>query len=91
MSRSILQREKICYLCPRTIGLERHHILSGANRKWSEKLGLWVYLCHEHHTGKRGAQYDKDLNLLLKREAQKAFEETHSHEEWMEIFKRNYL
>lgn len=92
MSRNILQNEKECYLCPRRYSLERHHVISGvANRKLSEKYGLWVWLCHDHHTGNRGAQYEKDLNMLLKREAQKAFEDLHGHQAWMEIFRKNYL
>lgn len=90
--KSILQTERVCYLCARTAGLERHHILSGtANRKLSEKYGLWVYLCHRCHTGQGGAQYDREKNLYLKMDAQTAFERTHSHAEWMKIFGKNYL
>lgn len=92
MTRSILQSEESCYLCPRTYGLERHHILAGtANRKLSEKYGLWVWLCHDCHTGKRGAQYEKDLNKLLKQRAQRAFESIYSHKLWMDTFRKNYL
>jgi hypothetical protein len=71
--------------------LERHHVLGGtANRKLSEKYGLTVYLCHEHHTGKDGVQYDRKKGDALKRLAQIAFEARYSHDEWMEIFKKNY-
>ena len=65
--------------------------MGGPNRKWSTKFGLTVFLCHEHHTGPHGAQYDKEKNQSLKRLAQIAFEARHSHEEWMEVFKKNYL
>ena len=92
MSKSILQNEKVCYLCPRTTGLEKHHVMSGfANRKLSEKYGLWVYLCKDHHTGKEGAQYEKDLNMLLRRQAQKEFELIYGHNLWMSVFRKNYL
>ena len=92
MTRSILQNEKSCYFCPRTCGLEKHHVLAGvANRKLSEKYGLWVWLCHDHHTGKEGAQYEKDLNILLKQRVQQAFESIHGHELWMDTFRKNYL
>lgn len=92
MKRSILQNEKVCYLCSRTSGLERHHCLSGvANRRLSEKYGLWVWLCHDCHTGKEGAQYEKDLNRLLKQQAQKTFESIHGHQLWMDTFRKNYL
>ena len=62
-----------------------------ANRKLSEKYGLTVFLCHRHHTGDAGAQYDKEMNLRLKQDAQNAFERLHGHEAWMEIFRKNYL
>ena len=92
MGESILQRSKRCYFCGRETGLELHHIFGGvANRKLSDKYGLTVWLCHEHHTGTDGAQYDKEKNQSLKRLAQIAFEARHSHEEWMEIFRKNYL
>ena len=92
MTKSIMQERKVCYLCGKTVGLERHHIMSGiANRKLSEKYGLWVWLCHQCHTGKDGAQYRSDLSRLLKMDAQYKFEKTHSHSEWMDIFRKNYL
>ena len=90
--KSILQTEKVCYLCGRTNGLEKHHIFGGvANRKLSEKYGLKVWLCHNCHTGTDGAQYDPWKNRLLKMDAQTAFERTHTHFEWMKIFRKNYL
>ena len=92
MSKSIMQNDKVCYLCPRAFQLERHHVLGGtANRRLSEEYGLWVWLCHDHHTGDGGAQYERDLNLLLKQRAQKAFENIHGHDKWMEVFRKNYL
>lgn len=91
-SKSILQNEKRCWFCPCTYGLERHHIFAGvANRKLSEKYGLWVWLCHEHHTGTDGAQYNPEMNRQLKQDAQFAFERKHTRAEWMKIFEKNYL
>ena len=72
-------------------GLECHHILAGPNRKWSDQYGLTVMLCQEHHTGKNGVQYNRDLGDSLKRLAQIAFEARYSHEDWMRIFRKNYL
>ena len=92
MRKSIMQTEKQCYICGAQTGLESHHVLAGvANRKVSEKYGLTVWLCHRHHTGADGAQYDKDKNLWLKEEAQKAFESIYSHDEWMRVIGRNYI
>ena len=87
-----MQNVKRCYLCGAVVGLEEHHVFGGvANRKLSEKYGLKVWLCQEHHTGKDGAQYNRALNQSLKRLAQIAFEARHSNEEWMQIIRKNYL
>ena len=92
MTNSIISNKKECFLCGAMSGLERHHIMAGtANRKLSERYGLWVYLCHNCHTGDGGAQYEKELNLSLKQTAQHAFEKQWSHEKWMEVFRKNYL
>lgn len=92
MTKSIISNEKECFICGRQTNLERHHIMSGtANRKLSEKYGLWVYLCHDCHTGTEGAQYNSESGNALKRVAQGAFELQHSREEWMQIFRKNYL
>lgn len=90
--QSIMQSDRVCYLCGKVCGLEIHHCISGvANRKISEKYGLKVWLCHECHTGKNGAQYDPQKNILLKAEAQKAFEKDHTRTEWMKLIGKNYL
>lgn len=98
MSKSILSNEKECFLCGRKTCLEKHHIMSGtANRRLSEKYGGWIYLCSDEfngfdcHTGKNGAQYNKEVGLSLKKQFQSAFEEIHGHDFWMEVFKKNYL
>lgn len=91
-SKSIIQNGERCFLCGKTVTLERHHVFGGtANRKLSEKFGLWVWLCHECHTGTEGAQYIKEKNQNLKRLGQIAFEARHSHDEWMQIFRKNYI
>ena len=93
MAESAMQKERECFFCGRVTDLERHHVFGGvANRiPVSERYGLWVYLCHDCHTGKAGAQYDKGKNLMLKQEAQKAFEKEHSRAEWMKLIRKNYL
>lgn len=92
MARSILQSEKECWFCGAQSGLEEHHIFAGmANRKISEKYGLKVWLCHDHHTGDDGAQYNRELGDQLKQEAQKAFEQLQGHEMWMQLIRKNYL
>lgn len=60
-----------------------------ANRKLAEKYGLWVWLAHDVHMSLHDR--DKDLDRYLQQEAQKAFERTHTRQEWMRIFGKNYL
>ena len=92
MAKSIIQERKECYFCGKLTDLERHHVFGGvANRPISEKYGLTVWLCHNCHTGKDGAQYDKMKNLRLKQDAQFAFERNHTRSEWMKLIGKNYL
>ena len=89
--KSILQENRVCLVCGSPY-VEEHHVLPGtANRKKSEMFGLKVYLCHEHHQGNRGVHHDARLRRELERMAQEEFEKTHTHEEWMNIFHKNYL
>lgn len=62
-----------------------------ANRKVSERLGLTVYLCLEHHEGNEGVHHNRELDLKLKRIAQRAYEADHSRQEWMSEIGKNYL
>lgn len=48
-------------------------------------------LCADCHRGTEGAQYDSETGDYLKREAQIAYEETHSRAEWMALIMKNYL
>ena len=93
MAKSIIQKERECYICGSVTGLEEHHILGGtANRKLSEKYGLKVYVCPFHHRDlKSGVQYNKDLNLMMKKRAQASFQGIYGHKLWMQLFRKNYL
>ena len=88
-----MQEGRECYFCGRITGLERHHVLGGvANRKLSETYGLWVWVCNKHHTDPReGVQYNRDMNLKLKQDAQRAFQTYYSRSVWMMVFRKNYL
>ena len=69
MAKSIMQSEKVCYLSGRTDWLEKHHLYQGANRKLSEKYGLWVYLNHYWHNEPRTAfiSTKKIWNIFIKK------------------------
>ena len=92
MTESIMQTEKACYYCGRKTCLERHHVMAGtANRKLSERYGIWIWVCHDDHVGIDGVQYDKQRNWDLKKQAQIAFEERYGHELWIKTFMKNYI
>lgn len=89
---SIIQNYKECFMCHRTEGLHSHHIFGAANRKWSEKYGLKIWLCPEHHNmSDAGVHFNKALDLQIKQIAQREFEDTYTREEFIKIFGKNYL
>ena len=92
--KSIIQHEKVCFLCGARVGLEEHHIFGGVNRKWSEKYGLKVWLCGIkcHREGADSAHKSKKTAESLHRLGQIAFEGRHgSREDFRRIFGKNYL
>lgn len=71
---SIIQKEKVCYICGTTSNLHKHHIFFGtANRKLSEEDGCVVYLCVNHHTGLQGVHNNHRLDLDLKQKCERAW------------------
>lgn len=92
--KSIVQdlEEGRCYVCGSYQQLELHHIMHGtANRRISTRLKLVCLLCRNHHTGQYGVHRNAVLDTALKEDAQRAFERTNTREEWMKLFKKNYL
>lgn len=66
-----------------------HHCIHGtSNRKNADKYGLTVWLCPGHH---EKLHRDRELDLYFIRLAQSKFEETHTREEFMAIFGKNWL
>lgn len=91
--KSIIQTEKECYECKTIIGLEDHHCLHGtANRRIAERFGLKVWLCNEHHRGRKGVHGGNTyLDIKLKQKAQEVFEKAHTREDFIKVFGKNYL
>lgn len=95
------KKDGTCYLCMRIHGdysqkrTQEHHAIHGrGRRKLSEKYGLKVYLCFQHHTADGGAEAvhrNAETDLLVKKEAQKAFEKRWPALGFREIFGKNYL
>ena len=93
MIKSIMQADMSkCYVCGKTVGLEIHHVMSGsANRKLSDRWGLVVALCYDHHRSPIGAHQDIIMKERLEKDAQRAFESLYGHAAWMNAFRKNYL
>lgn len=98
--KSILhEKDGTCFLCaymhqdyrPHEY-LEKHHVFGGANRKHSEKAGLTVYLCADHHrTGKEAVHMNKRVRIQMQAYAQGVYEKMYSREEFVKIFGKNYI
>lgn len=97
--KSIMQtKDGRCYLC-QMLGdytekyTEEHHCIFGTSgRKLSEKFGLKVYLCEEHHrTGKKAVHNNAKIANLLKDKAQQAYEDFYNENDFTVKFGRNYI
>lgn len=100
--KSIMQDKEdgTCYLCRKLHGddsiktvRQEHHVFGGtANRRLSEKYGLKVYLCLDHHlTGPEAVHKDAETAVLLKQEGQRAFKERYRGMDFVKIFGKNYM
>jgi hypothetical protein len=90
--KSIIQEHKLCIKTNSPTFLHKHHIFGGANRKLSEQYGLWVWLRGDwHNLSDYGVHFNKEFDTELKQIAQRKFEETHTRQEFMSIFGKNYL
>lgn len=90
--RSNLQEDTdYCFICGR-YGTEIHHVFYGtANRTLSDKHGMVVGLCYNHHRGNNGVHFNRELDLELKRMAQRRFMELYPDKDFMKIFGKSYL
>lgn len=81
-----------CYVCGR-YGTEIHHVFYGVgNRKLSTKYKLLVGLCYDHHRGNVGVHGgNRELDMELKRMAQRRFNEVYAESDFLAVFGRNYL
>lgn len=90
---SILDTKKgQCFVCGRICQTHKHHIFGGANRRLSEEDGLYIYLCPQHHNmGNWCVHNDIRMNRWIQQEGQMAYESTHSREDFMRRYGRNYI
>lgn len=88
-----MQAEKECYICGRKSELHKHHIFYGnANRKISEYEGCWMWLCARHHNmSDEGIHFNRKLDIEVKQECQRKWQELHPNESFIELFGKSWL
>lgn len=93
MSKSIINNNKVCFVCKTNLNIHKHHIYAGnANRPKSEKYGCWIYLCAKHHNmSNQGIHFDKNLDLKVKKYCQRKFEKEYPNLDFIKIFGKNYI
>ena len=91
--KSILQKDKRCFICGSYEWLEEHHVYGGANRKISEANGFKVYLCHWcHNEPPMGVHHNKERRLWLQARCQAQYESMgHTRDEFLHLIGKNYL
>jgi hypothetical protein len=94
--RSIMQRNRGCYVCGDNNYLESHHIFYGnRNRNKAEKDGLKVFLCYEHHRGTYGihGREGHELDTKLKQDAERTWLKHYNKtiDDFIDRYGRNYL
>ena len=81
-----------CFVCGSPY-VEVHHVIYGvANRKLSDKYGLVIPLCNEHHRGSTGIHFNKSFDMAMKKLAQEKFEAVYGADiSFAEVFRKNYI
>ena len=92
--KSIIQDEKKCFITGSTEGLHKHHCIGGINRRLADEDGLWVWLRWDYHIADSPnltPHNSAEAAWYFQRLAQRKYEETHTREEFMARYGRNYL
>ena len=81
-----------CFVCGRS-PVQIHHCIFGTRRKMSDSDGLIVPLCMDHHIGSKEGVHGQNyaLRRALMQQAQLVYEKTHTREQFMERYGKNYL
>ena len=95
MKKSLIQNGRYCYVCGTEYALHLHHIFYGtSNRKLADEDGAYCYLCYLHHNGSnKGVHFNKELDLKLKRECEKAWLDAFNADlsDFIKRYGKNYL
>ena len=95
MSKSILSNDAECFICGTTYNLHKHHCCHGTGKRTpSEREGLWVYLCAEHHNmSKESVHFNTPFDITLKKFSQYVWQEKNNKtkDDFIKVFGKSYL
>jgi hypothetical protein len=85
--------DDICEVCGKPYAALHEIFFGRGKRQLSIKYRLQKRLCYEHHNmpGGMNPHFNKAIDDEYKREGQRKYEETHSREDFLRLFGRNYL
>lgn len=79
-----------CYLTG-SPNIHIHHVFGGPNRGHSEEDGFIVPLHPDmHNMSDKGVHFNRELDLMLKRECQRIYEQTHTRKEFIERYGKSW-
>lgn len=92
---SLYGSDRECFIC-RSPYVEQHHIYPSSRRPISDREGCTVWLCHEHHQGRNGVHFDKELDAFFRADCQRRWERREGisdpeHRDFIALMGRNYL
>lgn len=82
--KSIIQKEKKCFICDNDKNLDIHEAFGGRNRQISMRFGLVYYLCRKCHSK---TEINTNIKRRLQNNAKEIFINKYSEEEFIKNFK----
>lgn len=94
MSKSLLDNDKVCFICGTPFDLHKHHVYKGTGkRSHADEDGCWCYLCGKHHNlSNEGVHSNTPFNITLEKFTQHLWEETNgTREQFRQRYGKSYL
>lgn len=81
-----------CLICGSPY-VQHHHIFHGTSRRaFAEKYGYVIPLCQNHHTGRDGIHFNREMDEYFMKQAQKDYEQHYgSREDFIRECGKSYL
>ena len=80
-----------CFVSGFHVNLDFHHIFNGAYKHKSEEDGFWIYLRHDLHMNLHDTEEGHAYWRTLKQKCQEYYELTHTREQFIRRYGKNYL